>query len=543
MFLKNFIKKHWPIITALFLLYFIIGILLTISIINNQSHFIYSLDDVYIHLSIAKNFVESSAWSVNGSAFSSSTSSPLWTFILSITYLISSINEYVPFFLNLLVAAFLLLICYNLLKKTSLSSSMIFAVMLSLIFFIPIPFLVFTGLEHLFHTLLMILYVYLSSDLISNKNYKPLASESMYIKKYKYLAILTFFIVLIRYESLFFVFTSGILFVLRKKYLLGIFIIICGLLPITIYGIISMSQGWPFIPAPILIKANLPDFSTAKDVLKSFGLKSLIQLINCIPLLFLLIASLVLVLIRYNSEKNLWKISTIFLIMFIIGLLFHMQFSSLFIRYEAYLVGLGIFGVVFDANKYLTNSQFHFISRKHVISGCIFSLVVFFILLPFFERGISNFQKTIRATNNIYEQQYQVASFLNLYFNYQSIAANDIGAINYFATTQCLDLWGISNRDVLLSKLEKTYNTEKINDISNHYKVKIAVVYEKWFKNYGGLPGSWKKKCSWVISNNVICGDSIVTFYALETSFADSLTKSLKEYSTRLPKGVKSFFY
>jgi len=128
MFLKNFIKKHWPIITALFLLYFIIGILLTISIINNQSHFIYSLDDVYIHLSIAKNFVESSAWSVNGSAFSSSTSSPLWTFILSITYLISSINEYVPFFLNLLVAAFLLLICYNLLKKTSLSSSMIFAV-------------------------------------------------------------------------------------------------------------------------------------------------------------------------------------------------------------------------------------------------------------------------------------------------------------------------------------------------------------------------------------------------------------------------------
>lgn len=541
--MKNFIIKHWPIISAVILLYLIIGILLTISITNNQSNFIYSLDDTYIHLSIAKNFAESGNWSVNGSSFSSSTSSPLWTFIISITYLIPSSNLYSPFFLNLSISALLLIICYNLLKKINLSSSLIFVVLLALIFFIPIPFLVFTGLEHLLHTLLIILYVYLSADLISNVDYVIPGNESRYFKKYKYLVLLTLLIVLIRYESLFFVFTSGILFILRKKYLLGITIILSGLIPITIYGIISIANGWPFIPAPILLKANLPDFSTIKGILKSLGLNSLIQLTNCIPLLLLFIASLLLLLIRYNTEKNLWNTSTFFLVIFITGLLLHMQFSSLSIRYEAYLIGLGIIGVLFEGNQYLTNSKFLAITRKHVISRLIFLLVVLFIFLPFFRRGLSNIEKTIRATNNIYEQQYQLASFLNSYFNHQSVAANDIGAINYFTDTKCLDLWGISNREILLLKLANNYNTEKINQISNSNNVKIAVVYEKWFKSFGGLPDSWEKICSWTISDNVICGDSIVTFYSTKSSFSDSLANSLKEFSPKLPKGIKSYFY
>jgi hypothetical protein len=70
--LNNIFSKHWPLVTALSVLWVTIILLLIVSLRLNQGHFVYGLDDAYIHMSIAKNFALHGVWGVTPYAFSSS---------------------------------------------------------------------------------------------------------------------------------------------------------------------------------------------------------------------------------------------------------------------------------------------------------------------------------------------------------------------------------------------------------------------------------------------------------------------------------------
>src|SRR5579859_966505 len=66
------------------------------SLSQNDGHLIYTLDDPYIHMAMAKNFALYNVWGITRYGFTSATSSPLWTFLLSLFYRVFGVSDYTP---------------------------------------------------------------------------------------------------------------------------------------------------------------------------------------------------------------------------------------------------------------------------------------------------------------------------------------------------------------------------------------------------------------------------------------------------------------
>jgi hypothetical protein len=153
-------------------------------------------------------------------------------------------------------------------------------------------------------------------------------------------------------------------------------------------------------------------------------------------------------------------------------------------------------------------------------------------------RASKALSSTVQATKNIYEQQYQMALFLRSYYSGAAVAANDVGAINFFADIRCLDLVGLGTAEVTRAKIHGSYNTRTIADLAQTHQARIAVVYANWFDNEGGIPGQWIKAGQWTIPDCVVCGNPVVSFYAIEHSEAEALRQNLENFSRHLPGDV-----
>jgi hypothetical protein len=144
-----------------------------------------------------------------------------------------------------------------------------------------------------------------------------------------------------------------------------------------------------------------------------------------------------------------------------------------------------------------------------------------------------------QCTTNIFEQQYQMGSFVRQYYQGSTVALNDVGAVNFLADIHCLDLWGLANRDVTSLKREHNYHLRDIVGLSRQAGARIAIVYDLWFAGeVGGLPAEWVRVGQWTIRNNVIAGGDTVSFYALDPSEVSHLIQCLREFSLRLPRDV-----
>ncbi|MEP6685057.1 MAG: hypothetical protein ABJA35_17410, partial [Parafilimonas sp.] len=146
-----------------------------------------------------------------------------------------------------------------------------------------------------------------------------------------------------------------------------------------------------------------------------------------------------------------------------------------------------------------------------------------------------------QACINIYEQQYQMANFVNTYYNTDTIAVNDIGAVSFFNKSKVIDLWGLANMQVAKAKKDKYDTPAFLNTLTNNEHVNIAIVYDSWFDS--SLLKNWQKVATWQIQNNVICGDATVSFYAAKTNADSSLKTNLAAFQQLLPADVTVKYY
>lgn len=545
--LKSSIKNHWVLATALTVLWSALFFLLISALRRNGGNFILGTDDNYILMAMAKNLVLHGNWSVDIKTFTSSSSSHLWVLLLSTTYLIFGVNEFSPFILNLISATFLIILVYFLLRKYLINNFFLLFILLSIIFFTPLTSLIFTGQEHTMHALITILYVYISAEVLSDDNPGS--------KKYIFLLILTPLLISARYEGLFLLFIISILFFLRKRILFAFFLLVIGFLPILIYGIFSISKGWYFLPNSILLKGQMPDFSSLNGVMHFLGFSGIQQMISNLPVLFLFVTSVLLLIFSYTKQKDFWKSYRIMLMIFIILTFLHMQFARTgsFFRYESYLVALGIFvisvGLKFyfvnpvkdsDSKKKMILDKFSFrIIKNKIPQSIAISVSILILLTQLVKRGETALKIIPKATNNIYEQQYQMGLFLQSFYQGNIIALNDIGAVSYLSDIECVDLAGLGSMEIASFMRNNSVDQKKIYDLTKEKNVKIAIVYDNWFIVYGGLPPQWTKVGEWTISNNVIVASPTVSFYAVDSSETGNLINNLQTFSIKLPKDVK----
>ena len=458
---SNKLNVYLPLILSFTFITALCAVIYFECISNTNGKFIYILDDAYIHLAYAKNIVINNVAGITQYADSSSSSSPLYSLILASIFFLSGVNELMLLFLNILFSLALLTLLFFIFRKYSFTTFLNTFSLFTVIIFTPLAINIFSGMEHLIQSVLVILFVFISAKELckdETKSNKITGSD-------KYILILSFFLTAVRYEDLLVITIISGLFLFKKNYLKAFLIFICGILPVCIYGQISVNNGGFFIPNSLLVKLAVPEsVSIFTEGNVYTGIINYLDINKKIILLFS--ACLIMFIITLRKKRNIMSEIPLLLFITISLILLHkLLFPVSVFRYDLYLVVLSITVIAIALNAQVTEisgKRMDLIYLKN--SKIALSIIILFSIYLIYK--ISDTRKIIIASKNIYEQQYQMAQFLDTYYSGEEVALNDIGTINFFTDIQCTDLIGIGSNEVVSEKLKGNFNTNSLRKIA-----------------------------------------------------------------------------
>lgn len=527
---------HWPLIVALALLWIAVWKMLGACTARCEGNLIYALDDAYIHMAIAKNLAFHGVWGVTQYAFTSSASSLIWPLLVALAFKLFGQSESVPLILNMICATGLLCVVHFLWRKNSVPAGTALGGLLALTFLMPVLPVMFTGLEHIFHTVVTIIAISAAARVLAEKQEPAQHRKTPLMPVLLTLPLVT----IARYEGLFLVLVVAVMLHIRRSMTSAVGAIASGALPVVVYGLISRSQGWSFLPNSVLLKARpvtIGSLQGLENMIYLFGL----QVTQNPTVLITMLWSSILLFVLLNKRGTIWQAPTLMLVIYLGMAMLHVLLGTLgwFYRYEAYLVATGIFVIVIATVDAWPSGVRDGADTK--LRCAVLVLVLAISCIPFLVRAVKSHADTVMAAGNIYEQQYQMGMFVQRYYEGQCVAANDIGAVCYLGDVKCFDLWGLASVDMARMRTSGTATSDGIADLARQADVKVAIAYDNWFSELGGLPKSWTSVGQWSIKDNVVCGSNQVSIYCTDPSEKDALLMHLREFSADMPSTVGQF--
>ncbi|WP_312511035.1 hypothetical protein [Chryseobacterium culicis] len=516
--------KSFLITAAVFFGICFIYILTMLSVTENN--FTYIVDDAYIHMAVAKNFALHGVWGMTKYAFSSSSSSPVFTFILSFLIAVFGNHILIPLIFNLSVACLLIAILTKYFSGYLSEAKHIIAACLFALFLAVMHVQVVAGMEHVLQVLIIAVNIYCFQKWFE-KDFK-----SNFFSLGFYGTIL--FLGLIRFESMFYFLSLAFVFLLIRKFKDAFLVLLIGFLPILLFGYFNQQHSGYFFPNSVVVKGALIDFSgnvpgqIGKIILWNVFLNITFYKIGVFPLLIIAV-----LLYRDYKSKLVFQemLKKNFLpVVLALTLILHCLLGDVKIifRYEAYLMVAFVMVLVPRLTVFITNPFYAF--RKDKATGIFIAANALLLLYKF---GFAHFIIT-SGSANIYEQQIQSARFLKKYYNTSHIVANDIGAICYYTDIHLLDVIGLGSKEMVDIKVRKTVFDDEVEEFlagytkENHYQ--LAIVYEKWFD--GHIPESWKKIADLEVSGkSIVLGDRHVVIYSIDPLSSDALKKNIKDFN------------
>lgn len=475
----------------------------------NNGVFSYTLDDPYIHLSLAKQ-IAAGGYGFNSGEYSSPSSSILWPFLL-VPFSSFSFFEFIPLLFNSLLSLLILSVFISLCLSVSTQSTKIQWKPL-ILFCLLIPSLnlvglIFSGMEHSLQMLFSVLLIY--GIIIESRDQSfPL-----------WLSVVIVIGPLIRYENLalsvpalIFLFYQGH----RKKVIYTLIIVLAFL---SLFSLFLLHIGQPFLACSILNKVGFGQYSTlGEELIDQFNL-------NLTQRQGLIFFTLLLTFPALIFFSNLSSIKKKLLTVVTFSLLLHLFLGKFnwFHRYELYLYAailLLIFYLYFDSDQRIKNSTPCYL---FFLVGLILSSYPYFTVLysiPY-------------AANNIYQQQYQMRKFA-VYWVKSPVAVNDIGWVSFNNPYYVLDLFGLGNYEIY-----KKRSSEKsalwMAQATRKSKVKLVMLYKNWFV---AIPKEWVSLgCLYFDMPRVSAANKTVYFYATDIKYASEFKQQLLQFSRVLPSG------
>ena len=535
--MKEILSRNWPLYASTFIFLLLIWLVLSVSIHQNHGYLVYSFDDAYIGMAMAKNFAQHGVWGVTRYGFTSCSSPPVWTLLLSLVYYLGGVNQLAPLLMNLVLAILVLVVADAILSWYKTPAVVKFGALLSIIFLLPLPMFVLSGMEPALQTLLSLLTLFYGARLISGES--PTSARGDSIR----LLILAPLVTGVRMEGLFLIIAIAAMLLLLKRWFLALALGALGYLPWLIYGIVSVSKGWFWLPTSILQKASMPAFHSPAGLILSLINPVYISFREGMHILVFLVAILVVYVMAAGKGSGARESRQIMgVIVFLTGMA-HAEFvgeAPLF-RYDAYWCALAILFLAVQLPVIVPRevpllSLSTWTVPQHLACAAL-ALLLFF---PQAVKGGRLLWFLPQCTTNIFEQQYQMGLFVHRYYENSTVALNDIGAVNYLADIHCLDLMGLATEEVSARRQKHNFAVSDVERLSKQTATRIAIIYDSWF--VGQIPPEWIRIGRWTIQNNVIAGGpeggATVSFYAVNAAEAVYLSQSLTDFSGTLPADV-----
>ncbi len=522
-------SKHaslWAVLVGPLALGMTLLALILNNINSNDGHLIFSLDDPYIHLAMARNIVENHTWGINPGEFVSTSSSPLFTLTLAGLMLVFGQSEAIAW--ALAIAGGLLAVSM-LCRRAQLSGyAAIWVVVVALYaaFIIGLAELSLTGMEHTLH-MCALMAVAATAE-------KVLRGQSRSLLHNWPLLLAVLISAGLRYETLFLLPPLTLLLWLTDHKRLAIAVGVAGIIPAVALGVFQVAHGSPFLPNTIMVKA----FDPQQPGLIGYAYRFL-QQVSSSRWIVILIGGLTAIWlgVRASGLKDAHRLVAPLMAAF--AVLAHMTFSIDYPRYVGYLIALGVWGLLPWVKEWgaWMWQQTHGWGLRSIATV----LLIVSLLLPFGDQ-IKLWAQLPILGRDIYLQQYQMARFVAEHYAGRSVALNDIGLVAWKGNCRVLDLWGLASNRVAQLRSNREYDTQDIREVTAGYEAPIAIIYPSWFVRYGGVPKEWGLAGYWQINHflKTNVGGPVVFFYATSEAEAQTLVRNLKNFESTLPPDAKA---
>lgn len=473
----------------------------------NNGHFLFTLDDPYIHLALAENLLHGH-YGVNLQEYSAPSSSILWPLLIAPLTLIGD-GALALLALNSLLALLSLQVADRLLDQLPQPpvASQRFWLLAGFVLVANLAGLAYTGMEHNLQVLLAMLIVYGMVLVAQGKQPPALLWSAIVLAP------------LVRYEclalsgaALLFLFVQGHY---RQSLLAGTLIaVLLGL-----FSLLLLSLGLDYLPDSVLTKSGVAASGLAKlqhNLQRNFLPPATLKAMALLLALLLLAAAA----INHRLPRPARHGSAVLALAIVLQLLAGR--IGWYFRYEIFLWAAVI--------SWLLWLQAGRDTAKPV--RALLWLMLAISLLEHLAAAIT----TPLASANVYHQQYQMQRFLRDYYR-QPVAVNDLGLTSYRNDQYVLDLWGLGSgeaRRLRASAVDPGW----MDSLLHKHQVQLAMIYHHpvWFAS---VPDNWIKLGELQHSGPKITARFPVSFYTPCRQCVPALQQQLAAFSATLPAQVR----
>ena len=487
-------KTIWLILTAYLA---VVGIMLFWVLQTNQGRFVYSLDDPYIHLALARNLAHGH-YGINTSEYSAPSSSIVWPVLLA-PFANSVLGEYIPLILCVICSlASVSIVIHRLGGRVQPALLAIGVVVLT-----NQVGLIFTGMEHSLQILLAVTAAVGVLEVHEENRVSPWLMGCLIAGP------------LVRYENLAitlpvcaYLWVQGY----RRIALIGIAVPLFGIFAFSLF---LKSMGLGMLPSSVVAKSGAGTQSNPiHDLLSNFKRNLLFEGTRLQVFTFVG----VLALLGFTIKQMAPPVKVLAMTALGAGVL------HLFLgrfgwagRYEQYAVAY--IGIILLASWRLTDKAQRF----------AIPLAIGLIPLALFNI-IRNTLAAPTESHGIYLQQYQMHRFAIDSWK-RPVAVNDLGWVSWENASYVLDLYGLGNYQALKLRTSQT-NPEWMNALCRKHNVDLAMVYDNWFP---GKPPGWIKIATLTRHLSSFHPNDQVSIYATQESAVQELRAELIAFAPSLP--------
>jgi hypothetical protein len=480
-------------------------------------------------------------WGNSRFEFTPASASILYPIILAAIYMIFGSHLIIALVINIVAGVLTIYVVQRWLIREQLNGWQQLAVLMAMVFLVPLPELMINGMETIWQVLFSFLFVYGFCGWFSKHG--PGTSDKRPFPRslFFYPILLTAF----RYEGLFIMLPASVYLLIRRQWLLALGLGFCSLLPAILFGWYSVRHDAYFLPNPILIK-SLPMPLVADNTWNIITSSAFERLFFPYPSKSAVACARILILVPFVywlfiRQLRISRLYRQLLWLILLVTILHLVFTNAVFsfRYECYIVVCLVPVIGTLLAKHIKVEMPEKGGASRLALGCI----GIFLILPFVARSWDAHGSTGAGCINMYEQNALIGNFLQKYYYKRPLIMDNLGAVSYMTEGKKLDLTvGVASMAVIKSKEEQYYRPDYLPFIIESYQPDIAIISERKYSY--NLLSKWKKVASWSTYNFGLFGDQYMYFYAVDTAAAPALKKNLQLFEPHLPEGVKAnYFY